>query len=170
MINNVGNNKIDYYLTGETAYSVKTDRATGQVTATLDITLHNNAPEGITEPAIVFTNSEGAPPGTNVMQLNLYSALSVTGITVNSTARGPDATSTSHGYQVSRLDLQIAPQSTMTIQVQLAGVLDLTDGYHVVIRNGASVSPLETNLVVDRSIVEDLGSVAGVSEIGAKNG
>ena len=89
VINNVGNNKIDYYLTGEAAYSVKTDQASGQVTATLDITLHNNAPAGVAEPAIVFGNSEGAPPGTNVMQLNLYSAMSVTGIVVNSTARGP---------------------------------------------------------------------------------
>ena len=165
VINNIGNNKIDYYLTGETAYGVKTDPATGNVTATLDITLHNNAPEGVTEPAIVFTNSEGAPPGTNVMQLNVYSALSITGLIVNSTGRGPDATSTSHGFNVYRLDLQIAPQSTITIQVQLAGVLDLTDGYHLVIRNGPSVSPLETNLVVDRSIVEDLGSTPGVVRI-----
>ena len=165
VINNVGNNKIDYYLTGETAYSVKTDTSSGKVTATLDITLHNNAPESVTEPAIVFTNSEGAPPGTNVMQLNVYSALAVTGITVNSTGREPDATSTSHGFNVSMLDLQIAPQSTMEIHMQLAGELDLTDGYHLVIRNGAAVSPLDMNLVVDRSIVEDLGATAGLVRI-----
>ena len=90
VLNNVGNNKIDYYLTGEVAYSVNTDPATGTATAELDITLHNGAPSGVTEPAIVFANSEGAPPGTSVMDLGVYSAMPVTAMTVDGQSRTAD--------------------------------------------------------------------------------
>ena len=149
VINNVGNNKIDYYLTGETFYSVTTAPASGQVNATLDITLHNNAPTGVPEPAIVFGNSQGAPPGTNVMELSVYSALLVTGVKVDSVSKPADRKSTDHGFQVSTLALQIPAQSTMKISLTLAGPLDLANGYHATIRNGASVSPLKTTVIVD---------------------
>ncbi len=166
VIDNVGNNKIDYYLTGEVAYNVGTDRSTGAVESILDITLHNGAPPGATEPATVFGNSTGSPPGSNVMQLHIYSALPVTGVTVDGESRPVDATSEDHGYHVSTLDLVVAGQSTMQITAQLAGTLDLTNGYHLVIRNTAAVSPLDTKLVVDEAIVEDLGAQAGVRVIG----
>ena len=162
VIDNVGNNKIDYYLTGEQAYTVETDASAGTATAILDITLHNGAPPGATEPAIVFGNSEGAPPGSNVMRLHVYSAMPVTEVTVDGLSRPVDATSEDHGYKVSTLDLVVAGQSTMQVTVHFAGPLDLADGYHLVLRNAPSVSPLDTKLVVDESIVEDLGAQAGV--------
>ena len=166
VIDNVGNNKIDYYLTGEVAYNVGTDPTSGDVESILDITLHNGAPPGATEPAIVFGNSEGAPPGSNVMQLHIYSALPVTSVTVDGVSHPIDATSEDHGYKVSTLDLVVAGQSTMQITAKLAGTLDLTNGYHLVIRNAAAVNPLDTKLVVDEAIVEDLGAQAGVHVIG----
>ena len=165
VINNVGNNKIDYYLKGEVSYTVDTDPVSGSATATLDITLRNGAPPGATEPSIVFGNSEGAPPGTNVMELSVYSALPVAGMTVDTVARPADATASTQEFDISTLNLQIAPGSTMQIQVQLAGPLDLTDGYHLVIRNSAAVSPLDMTLVVDEAIAEDLGADAGLNRI-----
>jgi hypothetical protein len=149
VINNIGNNKIDYYLTGETSYSVTTAPASDQVNATLDITLNNSAPAGISEPSIVFGNSQGAPAGTNVMEMNIYSALLVTGVTVDSASKPVDRRSTDHGFQVSTLNLQIPAHSTMKISVTLAGPLDLTNGYHAIIRIGASVNPLKTAVIVD---------------------
>ena len=137
VIDNIGNNKIDYYLTGEVSYTVETDRPSSTAGATLDITLHNGAPPGVTEPAIVFGNSEGAPPGTNMMELHVYSAMPVTAVTVD--ARSQPAgrpVSTDHGYNVSTLNLHIRGTSTTQIKVQLAGPLDLTDGYHLMLRNG----------------------------------
>ena len=166
VIDNVGNNKIDYYLTGEQSYTVDTDPRDGSAIATLDITLHNGAPPGATEPAIVFGNSEGAPPGSNVMQLHVYSALTVASVIVDGQSHPVDATSEDHGYKVSTLDLVVAGQSTMQISVQLVGTLDLTNGYHLVLRNAASVYPMDTKLVVDEAIVEDLGTQAGVHVIG----
>jgi hypothetical protein len=66
---------------------------------------------------------------------------------------------------VTTLNLQIPGQSTTEITVQLAGPLDLTDGYHLAIRTGAAVSPLDSALIVDEAIVEDLGAHAGVLRI-----
>ncbi len=165
VLNNVGNNKIDYYLTGEVAYSVNTNPATGTATAELDITLHNGAPSGVIEPAIVFGNSEGAPPGSSVMDLGLYSALPVTAMTVDAQPRTADRTSTDHGFNVSTVRVITSASSATQLKIQLAGPLDLTDGYHLVIRNDASVTPFDTTLVVDNLVAEDLGAAAGLREI-----
>ena len=96
----------------------------------------------------------------------LFRSMPVTEVTVDGLSRPVDATSEDHGYKVSTLDLVVAGQSTMQITAQLAGTLDLTNGYHLVIRNAAAVNPLDTKLVVDEAIVEDLGAQAGVYVIG----
>ena len=115
----------------------------------------------------MFGNSEGAPPGTNVMELSVYSALPVVAMTVDTVARPADATSSTEEFDVSTLNLQITAGSTTQIQVQLSDPLDLTDGYHLVIRNGAAVRPLDMTLVVDEAIAEDLGADAGLYDIDA---
>jgi Protein of unknown function (DUF4012) len=167
VIDNMGGNKIDYYLTGEVSYLVETDEPSGTGAGTLIITLHNGAPPGVTEPATVFGNTVGAPPGTNAMQLHVYSAMPVTAVTVDGASRAVDLVSKDHGFEVSTLNLQIPGQSTTQIKVQLAGPLDLTDGYHLVLRNAPAVKPMETELVVDEDIVEDLGAQAGIYSFGA---
>ena len=101
------------------------------------------------------------------MQLHIYSAMPVTSVTVNDVAHPVDLVSQDNGFTVSTLNLQVPGQSTMQIKVQLSGPLDLTDGYHVVIRNAPSVTPMDIKLVVDQSIVEDLGAEAGVFNVGA---
>jgi hypothetical protein len=165
-LDNVANNKIDYYLTGEVTYNVGTDPASGTAGATLDITLHNGAPGGLIEPAIVFGNSVGAPTGSSVMELSVYSAMTVTGMTVDGQSRAADRTSIEHDFKVSTVRVATSAASTTQIHVQLAGPLDLTNGYHLIIRNGASVSPMGMNLVVDETVAEDLGSAAGIHRIG----
>ena len=167
VIDNIGNNKIDYYLTGEVSYTVETDGPSSTAGGTLNITLHNGAPPGVTEPSIVFGNSEGAPPGTSTMKLHIYSAMPVTTVTADGASRPVDLVGEDHDFKVSTVNLQIPGQSTMQIQVQLTGPLDLSDGYHLVFRNAPAVTPFETKLVVDQSIVEDLGAEAGLFKIGA---
>jgi len=149
VINNVGNNKIDYYTSGEQSYDVTTDQLAETATATWDITLHNSAPAGVTDPPTVFADTQGAAAGTSVMQLNLQSVLPIARITVDGTERTADATSTSQGFLVSRLDLQIAPQETVKIHVDLVGRVDLRSGYHLMIRNQAAVHPFTTTVMVN---------------------
>ena len=165
-LDNIGLNKIDYYLTGELSYEVDTDPASGRVDATLDITLHNNVPAGVIEPAPIFANSIGAPPGTSGLAVTVYSALPVTGLTVDGQIRAADGTSAAHGFNLSTVNVNTSAQSTTQIRVQLAGPLDLADGYHLIIRNGPSVSPMNMTLVVDETVAEDLGAAAGIHRIG----
>jgi len=155
VINNLGNNKIDYYTSGEQSYDVTTDELAETATASWDITLHNAAPVGVAEPALVFVDSQGAAPGTSVMQLNLQSVLPIKRITVDGTERKPDATSTSQGFNVSQLNLQIAPQGVVKIHVDLIGRLDLSNGYHLWLRNQAAVHPLTTTVMVNGQAEED---------------
>jgi hypothetical protein len=155
VINNIGPNKIDFYLTGEVSYSIDTDPASGTATAALDITLHNSAPIGVLEPAIVFGNSAGAPSGTNMMELSVYSGLPVVEITGDGQPLPTQIDGLVHDFTVTTRALQIPPQSSMQIHAQLAGPLDLTDGYHVVIRNGASVVPLRMTVFIDGDPVDE---------------
>ena len=166
VFDNIGNNKIDYYLTGEVSYTVATDKSAGTAAAELNITLNNGAPPGVTEPAIVFGNTLGAPSGTNTMQMRVYSAMPVTAVTVDDVSRPVDLVSQDRGFTVSTLNLPISGQSTTQIKLQLAGPLDLTEGYRLVLRNAPTVKPLETKLIVDQAIVEDLGAQAGLYNIG----
>jgi len=155
VINNVGNNKIDYYASGEQAYNVVTNSLAGTATATLDVSLRNGAPAGLADPAIVYADSQGAAPGTSVMQVDVQSMLPIVGITVDGVARPADATSTSNGLLDSRLDLQVAPQATVKIHVDLAGPLNLHDGYHLWLRNQAAVKPLSSSVVINGQAEDD---------------
>ena len=103
----------------------------------------------------MFGDSQGAASGTSVMQVNLQSVLPIVGIKVDGVDRIADATSTRQGFLVSRLDLQVAPQGTVTIHVDLAGRLDLSDGYHLMLRNQAAVHPLTTTIVIDGQAEDD---------------
>jgi len=89
------------------------------------------------------------------MQVNVQSVLPIVGITVDGVARAADATSTSQGFLISRLDLQIAPQATVKIHVDLAGRLDLRDGYHLMLRNQPSVHPLATSIMINGQAQDD---------------
>ncbi|MEP7200995.1 MAG: DUF4012 domain-containing protein [Ilumatobacteraceae bacterium] len=166
VVNNVGNNKIDYYLTGEVLYSVDTDAASGMATAGIEITLRNSAPAGALEPAIVFGNSAGAPPGTNLMDLSVYSALPVTEVTGDGQPPATTVDVPSHGFNITTRVLQISALSTTHIHMELAGPLDLSVGYHAVIRNGASVIPLKMTVFVDGDpIDESTMALAGLHTI-----
>jgi hypothetical protein len=86
-------------------------------------------------------------------------------MTVDGTARAADRVSEDHDFRVATLNLQITGQSTTQIKVELAGPLDLSDGYHLTLRTAATVKPFETTLIVDEAIVEDLGANAGIVQL-----
>jgi hypothetical protein len=96
------------------------------------------------------------------MQFNLYTALPVARMTIDGSPRAPDAVSTDNGWNVTTLNLEIPGQSTAQINIDLAGPLDLSDGYHLTMRTAPTVKPFETKLIVDEAIVEDLGANAGI--------
>ena len=131
---NFGNSKIDAYLERSVRYDAEIDPSTGEVSSTATITLRNNAPaEGL--PRIVIGNARGAPSGTNLMSLSVYSPLGLKGADLD----GEDlrmVRSTEAGLAVYTARLDVPAASTRTLTVRLDGGLDLSDG-----RYGLTVVP-----------------------------
>jgi hypothetical protein len=168
-MDNIGNNKIDYYLTSSAKYAVTTDPANGTATSSFEITLRNSAPVGVADPAFVFGNNTGDPPGTNVMRLSVLSAMPVAGISVGGQQRPADQTASSGDFVVTSVNVTIPAGAAVTVSLQLGGALDLTHGYRLVLRNYPSVTPPSVAVTVDG--VAAKGSpykLSGVVRIGAK--
>src|SRR5690606_38125642 len=69
---NKGNNKIDSYLRRSIDYVATFDPSTGAVEATATITLRNDAPAFGLPLAIIGSNDQGLPLGTNAMFFSFY--------------------------------------------------------------------------------------------------
>ena len=77
--------KIDAYLQRDISYDATFWPDTGQVDGTLRIRLTNSAPAALL-PDDVIGNARGLPPGTNRLQLTIYSPLGAKGATINDAA------------------------------------------------------------------------------------
>jgi hypothetical protein len=126
---NAGASKIDVYLHRTVSYDVTIDPDTGAAKATATLTLRNDSPaRGL--PDYVIGNSVGAPLGTNRSYVSVYSALALTGATVDGR---PVALRREHelGRNVYSDFLDIAPGTARTLRLELAGPLDLSGGAYV---------------------------------------
>lgn len=127
---NTGNNKIDAYLERSITYEPTIDPATGEVTATLRVALRNAVPS-TDLPDPVVGNSRGAPIGTNVTWLTIFTPHVVTGATVDGRplSLGPSRERDLNGWNTPLLS--IPPGGEVVLEVELAGGVDLRDGYTV---------------------------------------
>ena len=123
---NLGNSKIDTFLFRSTCYRATVDPSTGRATARVRIELTNSAPaSGL--PGYVIGNSRGEPWGSNVMQLSVYSRLVTRRATIDGAplvvVRGREA-----GASVATARVVVPPGETRTVEMTLAGTLDLAGG------------------------------------------
>lgn len=161
VINNAGNNKIDYYLDGRMAYDVTTGADT-TVRATLTIDLTNTAPaEG--EPNYVIGNSYGLPTGTNYVYVTGYGALPIRSATVDGVTV-PFRSSVEAGLNVASLFVQIPPGGGTTIVFELEGQVADPAAFTRTVewRSPPSVRPMPAALTLNgepmlRSPVNDPG-------------
>lgn len=157
---NTGNNKIDAYLQRTITYKPTVDASTGTLTATLRIELRNGVPTTDLPPAVVG-NNRGAPIGTSMGWLTIYTPGIVQSATIDGQplSLGP---STERGINAFDTPLwQIPPGGTIVIEAQIAGSVDLSGGYHlrilpqpvanpdrvtvdVAIANGTNADPTKT--------------------------
>jgi hypothetical protein len=118
---NAAGNKIDAFLRRQVDYDVSLNPATGRLSATAKIVLHNDAPAtGLPDP--VIGNLVDLPAGTNRMYLSVYSPWQLAGFTVGG---GPVAAES--GVELARnvysTTVDIAPGGTATVQVRLTGTM-----------------------------------------------
>jgi hypothetical protein len=138
-LTNGGGNKIDSYLQRSAKFTSSTDPSTGETTATMRLQLTNSAPSD-GAPAYVIGNRLGLPKGTSRLYLSAYSALGLTGLTVDGKAVGV-AAGQETGWNVYSAFVDIPAGATVTIEVQLHG--HVVDPGKVVTFTQPMSSPLE---------------------------
>ncbi len=126
---NVGQNKIDALLDRTIDAEVTVDPGRGVVHATVTVTLHNSATaDGL--PSYVIGNLVGAPPGTNVSTLAVYTPLRLRSASIGGEPLATGA-SEEYGRFVYTTRLNIAPGTETKVTFKLEGPMDLRAGYHL---------------------------------------
>ncbi len=161
---NAANNKIDYFLQRQLFYDVTYDPARGSVSATLAVTLTNDAPAAGLPASIIGSNDRGLAPGTNQMLLSVYtphalSAASIDGA-ATSTQRG-----TERGRQVYTLFVSVAPGESKSVRFELEGFIRPDDGYLLRVAPHPTVKPDQLQITVVDTDSEPLGSIQTAGDL-----
>ncbi len=127
-VQNLGQNKIDSYLEQTIDYVADADPRTGTVVSTLSVTLTNTAPSAGLPGAIIASNDQGLPPGTNRLLLGVYTPLDVTAASLDGTPSFV-AASGELGWNRYTMEVLIGPGDTVVVQLSLAGSLPVSGDY-----------------------------------------
>lgn len=157
VVNNVAPNKIDVYLERTLRYRAVVDELTGQATGVIEVTMTNTAPaSGL--PAVVSGNTVGEPSGTNHSLVTVYTALPVTPATLDGQPL-PVESGNEQGWLISSAYVSTPAGSSTTIELQVAGSPDVSDGYVLSTRPQPLLAPEHHDIAV-RSTDGDLLAVS----------
>lgn len=137
---NGGQNKIDSFLERSLAIDTVLDPDTRSVRHDLSVNLVNTAPASGLPDAILASNDQGLPLGTNRMTLSTYAQHSVVEARLNGEPV-PVATDTEFGLGVHSVVLELAPGEAATLQLTLEGEMANADTYEVTLGSQPLVSP-----------------------------
>ncbi|MDQ6698342.1 MAG: DUF4012 domain-containing protein [Actinomycetota bacterium] len=126
---NLGQNKIDAFLHRTIDDQVVVDPGRDVVRATVTVTLRNSA-SATGLPAYVTGNLVGAPRGTNVSTLAVYTPLRLRRATVDGRRLAVGATA-EYGRFVYTARLDVGPRTSVRARFELEGPVDLRSGYRL---------------------------------------
>jgi hypothetical protein len=159
-------NKIDIFLHRTVDYEVRVDPGTGQATASLDITLENQAPaSGLPDYVIGNDVDLQLPPGHSRIWLSVYTPLGLEGATADG-AELELAPGAELGRQVYSQFVTVPPGATMAVHLDLAGPLDLSEGYRLDLGHQPLVNADEVSVDVTTAPGFEIEPVAGVERRG----
>ncbi|MEM8708565.1 MAG: hypothetical protein AAGE98_19020, partial [Actinomycetota bacterium] len=118
---NAGQNKIDVYLERTLDYRVVVDD--GDARATAVVTLTNRAPTDGLPDAVIGSNDQGFPPGTNVARVHLHTALDLVSLEVDGVETPADRRS-AFGAEAIGTVVEIPSGATVVLRYELRGRLD----------------------------------------------
>jgi hypothetical protein len=119
---NGGANKIDLYLERSHRYDVTWNPETGQIEATLQVTLENRAPvDGL--PDYVIGNSVDLPPGTNRSFVSLYTPFALDEARIDGEASALQS-EVELERNVYSTFIDIAPGGSRTIEIDVSGAIE----------------------------------------------
>jgi hypothetical protein len=127
---NNANNKLDAYLTRTLDYRAEVDAASGELTATLRVELRNNVPSLELPPAVVG-NNRGAPQGTNIGWFTLYTRHALTAASIDGEPVDLAPADERGLFAYDTPLVRIPKGGRVVLEFELAGGVDLSDGYHL---------------------------------------
>jgi hypothetical protein len=170
---NQGPNKLDAYVSRELSDEVHYNPATGAVDADLTIRLVSTAPT--TGPDDVVGNRHGLPPGTDQLQLFVYSRLDLRRLTVDGkpAATGPGRRFDRNRYTI---PVNVPAGATVTLKLHLTGKLAPGDRYALRWISPPMASPDKVDVHIEAAgssritradglVVRDGVATAGVSSL-----
>lgn len=137
---NKGNNKIDAYLHRSIDYVVAFDATTGELEATATITLRNDAPPAGLPLAIIGSNDQGLPLGTNAMFFSFYTPHLVREIRLDGEEWQTEV-QREGGYRVYSRFLELGPGQEIIIEIDLMGELPAGGTYELQVLQQPVVHP-----------------------------
>lgn len=150
---NFNGNKIDWFLHRSYFYDAVFDPASGEVTATLEVRLRNDAPaDGLPRSVIGFGGfaAPGQPQtafGENLLLLSVYSPLELQGMSVDDGQDLQLSRQNELGRRVYSALVSVKSMSTRTVTVKLAGRVP-RGGYRLDVARQPTVAPDEATLSV----------------------
>ena len=160
---NAGNNKLDAYLQRSITYEPRVDVSSGALTATMRIELRNEVPS-LDLPLPVVGNARGAPAGTNIAWFTVFTPHVVTSATIDGEpmVSGGSVEQGLNGWNTPLIE--IPPGGEVVIELELAGGLDLSDGYALQVLPQPVANPDEMR--VDLTVLG--GTVSGTGSLTAE--
>jgi hypothetical protein len=127
---NTANNKLDAYMTRTMDYRATVDAATGDLNATLRVELRNDVPS-LELPRAVVGNNRAAPPGTNISWFTLYTRHALTSASIDGKPVDLAPADERGLYAYDTPLVRIPRGERVVLEFELAGGVDLSDGYHL---------------------------------------
>lgn len=144
---NGAQNKIDVYLQRRVHYVSEVDPETGEVAATATVELTNDVPSLDLPDAVVGSNDQDLPRGTNEVLFSFYSPLRLEAGTVDGAAAG-FGVGRELGHWVYTTRVQIPPGGKAEVELALAGTVAPFDTYQLSYIPQPTVNPDEVSLEV----------------------
>ncbi|MGA2521742.1 MAG: DUF4012 domain-containing protein [Acidimicrobiales bacterium] len=140
---NAGANKIDAYLHQSIVDRVLENPTTGAVSATVTVSLRNDAPSSGLPPIVIDSPSApGTPTGANYDWLSIYTPFTLRGISTEG-AISPVSSGRELGVKVYSGWVLVPPQSTLTVAFSLSGSVFPGPAYELHVRLQPSVNPVK---------------------------
>jgi hypothetical protein len=127
---NKGNNKIDTFLYRRVDYSAEYDPDTGRLSALATITLRNDAPASGLPNAIIGSNDQGLPLGTNALFFSFYTPHALSDARLDGEPVGVEV-QRELGLRVYSRFLEIPPGESRVIELELEGSLESGSVYEL---------------------------------------
>jgi hypothetical protein len=119
---NTAGNKIDSFLEREIVYRPSHDASTGEITATLEITLTNTAPTTGFPDYVIGSLAEGLPPGFNRGMLSIHSPLDIESVTVDGVPV-VNSDRTEGGWNVANALYGVPSGGSVVVRAELSGAI-----------------------------------------------